>query len=80
MGMVDGPLTKVEAAARCCNMEDLCPGPLAGIDEGDKIRTIYDGLAGGANDTIRNQTVERKDDGSDDAGWGTSSSLATCGS
>ena len=60
MGMVDGPLTKVEAAACCgCNMEDLCPGPLAGIDEGDKIRTIYDGSVGGANDTIRNQTVER---------------------
>ena len=59
MGMVDG-LTKVEAAACCgCNMEDLCPGPLAGIDEGDKIRTIYDGSVGGANDTIRNQTVER---------------------
>ena len=60
MGMVDGPLTKVEAAARRgCNMEDRCPGPLAGIDEGDKIRTIYDGSVGGANDTIRNQTVER---------------------
>ena len=28
-------------------------------DEGDKIRTIYDGSVGGANDTIRNQTVER---------------------
>ena len=42
-----GPLTKVEAAARCgCNMEDFCPGPLAGIDEGDKIRTIYDGSVG----------------------------------
>ena len=27
--------------------------------EGDKIRTIYDGSVGGANDTIRNQTVER---------------------
>ena len=40
-------------------MGDLCPGPLAGIDEGDKIRTIYDGSVGGANDTIRNQTVER---------------------
>ena len=57
-------------------MEDLCPGPVAGIDEGDKIRTICDGSVGGANDTIRNQTVER----SDGAGWGTSSSLATCGS
>ena len=33
--------------------------PLAGIDEGDKIRTIYDGSVGGANDTIRNQKVER---------------------
>ena len=33
-----------------------------------KIRTIYDGSDGG------------KDDGSDGAGWGTSSSLATCGS
>ena len=56
MGMVEGPFSKVEAASRC---EDLCPGPLAGIDEGDKIRTIYDGSVGGANDTIRNQTVER---------------------
>ena len=57
MGMVEGPFTKVEAAARCgCEIEDLCPGPLAGIDEGDKIRTIYDGSVGGANDTIRNQT------------------------
>ena len=60
MGMVEGPFTKVEAASRCgCGIEDLCPGPLAGIDEGDKIRTIYDGSVGGAYDTIRNQTVER---------------------
>ena len=35
------------------------PGPLAGIDEGDKVRTIHDGSVGGANDIIRNQTVER---------------------
>ena len=40
------------AAARCiCRPE--------GIDEGYKIRTIYDGSIGGANDTIRNQTMER---------------------
>ena len=57
MGMVEGPFTKVEAASRC-GCRDLCPGPLARIDEGDKIRTIYDGSVGGANDTIRNQTVE----------------------
>ena len=60
MGMVEGPFSKEAAASRCgCDSEDLCPGPLAGIDEGDKIRTIYDGSVGGANDTIRNQTVER---------------------
>ena len=41
MGMVEGPLTKQQAALRCsCREEDLCPGPLAAIDEGDKIRTI----------------------------------------
>ena len=45
MGMVSGPLNKSEAAAMCkCDPSELCPaGPLAGIDEGDKIRTIYDG-------------------------------------
>ena len=60
MGMVEGPFSKEAAASRCgCASADLCPGPLAGIDEGDKIRTIYDGSVGGANDTIRNQTVER---------------------
>ena len=60
MGMVEAPFSKEAAASRCgCASEDLCPGPLAGIDEGDKIRTIYDGSVGGANDTIRNQTVER---------------------
>ena len=59
MGMVEGLFSKEEAASRCgCDSEDLCPGPLAGIDEGDKIRTIYDGSVGGAN-AIRNQTVER---------------------
>ena len=47
MGMVEGPFSKEEAASRCgCASADLCPGPLAGIDEGDKI-------------TIRNQTVKK---------------------
>ena len=60
LGMVEGPLTKQQAALRCsCREEDLCPGPLAAIDEGDKIRTIYDGSAGGANNNIQNQTMER---------------------
>ena len=47
--MVDGPFTRSEAAERCrCKPEELCLGPLAGIDESDKIRTIYDGSKGGA--------------------------------
>ena len=50
LDMVDGPFTRSEAAERCrCKPEELCPGPLAGIDESDKIRTIYDGSKGGAN-------------------------------
>jgi len=42
MGLVEGPFTKQEAANRCgCFPRELCPGPMAAIDEGDKIRTIY---------------------------------------
>jgi hypothetical protein len=61
LGMVEGPVTKQQAAARCqCLPEDLCPGPLAAIDEGDKnVRNIYDGSVGGANHHIQNQTLER---------------------
>eukprot|EP00438_Fugacium_kawagutii_P025570 Skav211653 [mRNA] locus=scaffold6216:359:7387:+ [translate_table: standard] len=58
--MVIGPLTALEAAQHCgCYPEDLCPGPLAAIDEGDKVRTIYDGSYGKANAHIQNQTQER---------------------
>ena len=50
MGMVEDPLTQEEAALRCgCTPAELCPGPLAAIDKGDKIRTIYDGSWGHAN-------------------------------
>ena len=50
LDMVDGPFTRSEVAERCrCKPEELCPGPLAGIDESDKIRTIYAGSKGGAN-------------------------------
>ena len=60
MDMVSGPHTKEEAALLCqCSPEDLCPGPMAAIDEGDKIRTIYDGSWGGANSKIQSQTQER---------------------
>ena len=56
--MVD--VTRSEAAERCrCKPEELCPGPLAGIDESDKIRTIYDGSKGGANAHIEAHTGEK---------------------
>ena len=58
--MVDGPFTRLEAAERCrCKPDELCPGPLAGIDESDKIRTIYDGSKGGANAHIQAHTEEK---------------------
>ena len=45
LGMVAGPFTPEEAARVCrCTVDELCPGPMAAIDEGDKVRTIYDGL------------------------------------
>ena len=60
LDMVDGPFTRSEAAERCrCKPEELCPGPLAGIDESDKIRTIYDGSKGGANAHIQAHTAEK---------------------
>ena len=60
LGMVQGPYTKTQAAEVCgCHPEELCPGPLAAIDEGDKIRTIYDGSWGGANAKIQQNTVEK---------------------
>jgi hypothetical protein len=60
MGMVEGPLNQEEAALRCgCTPPELCPGPLAAIDEGDKIRTIYDGSWGQANSHIQQNTVEK---------------------
>ena len=52
--------TEAEAAERCnCAPSELCPGPMAAIDEGDKIRTIYDGSWGGANAHIQNNTTEK---------------------
>jgi len=60
MGLVEGPFTKQEAANRCgCLTRELCPGPMAAIDEGDKIRTIYDGSFGGANAHIQQNSTEK---------------------
>ena len=60
MDMVLGPLTAQETASICgCDIPELCPGPMAAIDEGDKMRTIYDGSWGGANAHIQANTEER---------------------
>ena len=60
MGLVEGPFTKQEAAKICgCLPRELCPGPMAAIDEGDKIRTIYDGSFGGANAHIQQNSTEK---------------------
>ena len=48
LDMVTGPHTQTEVAQLCgCQPSELCPGPMAAIDEGDKVRTIYDGSWGG---------------------------------
>ncbi|CAE7439728.1 MKK3, partial [Symbiodinium microadriaticum] len=58
LGMVIGPCTRAEAAAHCqCAEEELRPCPMAGIDESDKIRSIFDGSKGGANLRIQQNTV-----------------------
>ena len=60
MGMVEGPVTQEQAAALCgCELHELCPGPLAGIEESDKIRTIYDASRNGANAHIQQNTKEK---------------------
>ena len=56
LNMVEGPFTKQEAACSPCQ---LCPGPMAAIDEGDKIRATYDGSFGGANSHIQQNTSEK---------------------
>ena len=57
MGMVLGPFTQQEAAEACkCTPVQLCPGPMAGIQESDKVRTIFDGSWG---THIQANTTER---------------------
>ena len=52
--------TQAEAAEVCdCLPDQLCPGPMAGIQESDKVRTIFDGSWGGANTHIQSNTIER---------------------
>ena len=60
LGMVEGPFTAEQAARACnCRESDLRPGPMAAIEELDKIRTIFDGSVCHQNDYIRANTKER---------------------
>eukprot|EP00435_Cladocopium_sp_Y103_P007596 s728_g2.t1 len=58
LDMVLGPFTQQEAACGC-HPNELCPGPMAGIQESDKVRTVFDGTWGGANTHIQANTKER---------------------
>ena len=43
LDMVEGPLSEQEAADLCgCLINDLCVGAMAGIQEVDKVRAIFD--------------------------------------
>ena len=58
--MVQGPFTKHEAARVCgCDPEDLCVGAMAGTQEPDKVRTIFDASIIGVNDNIRANTDKK---------------------
>ena len=53
LGMVQGPFTKQQAAEVCaCGVEEMAVGALVAIDEGDKIRTIFDASITGVSDRI----------------------------
>lgn len=56
--MVSRPHNTIhEVACLCgCQQSELCSGPMAAIDEGDKVRAIHDR---GANARIQNHTFKR---------------------
>ena len=54
LGMVEGPLSEQMAAERCqCSVTEMAVGALAAIDEGSKVRTIFDASITNVNDRIR---------------------------
>jgi hypothetical protein len=58
MGLTLGPMDLETAAMICeCEPEEICCGALAGIDEGDKIRTVHDGTVVKVNPWIRRNTL-----------------------
>ena len=60
LDMVEGPLSEQEAADLCgCLINDLCVGAMAGIQEVDKVRAIFDATIVGVNDNIRANTDKK---------------------
>ena len=60
LNMVLGPFTINEAAEVCgCTISELCIGALAAIDEGDKIRTIFDATITEVNNWIRKRMTRK---------------------
>ncbi|CAE7501276.1 unnamed protein product [Symbiodinium sp. CCMP2592] len=60
LDMVAGPLSEQEAADLCaCSVAELCVGAMAGIQELDKVRTIFDASVIGVNDNIRANTDKK---------------------
>ena len=60
LDMVEGPHSKLQAAEICgCTPEEIIHGPMAAVEESDKVRTLYDGSVGGQNDHIRKNTEEK---------------------
>ena len=58
--MAEGPYTLAQAAARClCKPDELVCAPLAGKDEGEKVRSITDGTACGLNPHIQAHIVQK---------------------
>ena len=57
MGLTLGPMDLETAAIICeCDPGDICCGALAGIDEGDKVRTVHDGTIVNVNPWIQRNT------------------------
>ena len=55
-----GPFTRKQAALVCgCNETELCVGAMAGIQESDKVRTIFDTAIIGVRDNIRQNTNKK---------------------
>ena len=61
MGMVSGPFANLEEVSSFCECppDEVVTGALAAIDEGDKIRTIFDATISEVNNWIRKHLLHK---------------------